>query len=175
MGSIGRTSLHRLWVLASLFLIVITGICANSANKTRTRIDQAVLDLDAATRELENAQRLSASLAELDAQTMDETTATRLEVLRHLGLEQTDYSVEINSRQEQQVGANALYLRNVVISLDMSYPALLAFIDRFHNNGKLVISSLTLTPSTAQGNLVHLSMAGTLYGIEKKRKPNEAL
>ena len=167
--TLGRKSLARIWLGVSVSLIALAAVCANSANGTRTRIDQAVLDLDAAMRELENAQRLSASLAELDAQTIDETMATRLEILRHLGLEQTTYAVDINSRQEQQVGANTLYLRNVTINLDMPYPSVLSFVDKFHNNGRLVLGSLSLTPSTEEGNnLVHLTMSGTLYGIDKK-------
>lgn len=167
MNGLARSQLRLIWIALVLVLSVGGLLAFRSAHQTRALIDQRLLELDAAYRELENAERLSAAVKELDEMTIDERTATRLEILRHLGLEQNNYRVEIASRQAQQVGSNALYLRNLKVTAALPYPAGMGLVDRLHNTRKMVLSSVTLEPDTETPGYVRFIIEGPIYGLEK--------
>lgn len=176
MNGIKRNTLRLVWVLLSLGLIVSGIFGFRAASAKRLQIDQANLDLDAAYRELENAQRLSAAMTELDNHTLNENTSTRLEILRHLGLEQSDYEVDIQSRQDEQIGEGTMYVRTLGITAVGTYPAMLALLDRLHNTGKFVLTRIYFeNAATDEQNgvklpvgTVKMTLDGNIYALKKK-------
>lgn len=117
--------------------------------------------------ELENAARLSAALTELDQLTINEQTATQLDILRHLGLEQTDISFSIESREVRAVGQTNLYVRTVRVEGPLSYPAALYLADQLHNTKKIVMTELQLEPVAGKRDKVRLRLVGKVYGLDK--------
>jgi len=164
---IKRQTLFRLWGAGFFFLLFAAGATYHMGQNTRAEIDQANLSLQAAYQELENVQRLSVATAELDKLTLNEKVTTRLEILRHLGFEQSNYKVDISSRQNQQVGATTLYLRTLTVTLSLPYAMALAVIDQIHNARKMVLGRITLKPSATDASLVETTLVGTIYGLEK--------
>jgi len=123
------------------------------------------------TQELENAARLSAALTELDQLTINEKTATQLDILRHLGLEQTDINFAIESREVRTIGDTNLYVRTIRLESTLDYPAALYLADRLHNTKKLILSEINLNPSVNKRNKINLMLKGKVYGLDKVDAP----
>ncbi|PZP39995.1 MAG: hypothetical protein DI585_02265 [Pseudomonas fluorescens] len=118
--------------------------------------------------ELDNARSLDVALTELDNLTITEQTATQLDILRHLGLEQSDIGFQLESREEQSIGATVLYIHNVRITTDMSYVGALALADRLQSTKKIVISTIEMSEAPAEKNTdVTMALLGKIYGLNK--------
>jgi hypothetical protein len=166
-----RGQVRTLWIAILLLLAVATTVSYQFIRGVRAQIGQKQTELAASRQELDNVSRLSAALAVLDRLTIDEGTATRLEILRHLGLEQTDYDVDIGSRQQKQVGGVNLAYHTIKVTAQLPYIAALTVADQLYNTGKIVVTGLTLNtpdPNHPEAD-VRLELQGTLYGLEKRQ------
>jgi hypothetical protein len=117
--------------------------------------------------EFENANRLNIALNELDGLTVNEQTATQLDILRHLGLEQSELEFRMESREVRSVGNTGLYVHNVRLGGSLPYPAALYLADRLQNTKKIMISSIVLTPVNDGPNRVAFTLTGRIYGLDK--------
>lgn len=117
--------------------------------------------------ELENAARLSAALVQLDQLTINEKTATQLDILRHLGLENADLIFTIESREVRTVGSTNLYIRTLRIETVLPYPASLYLLDKLSNTKKIFIDKIKLLPSQEQVDKVIMELRGKVYGLDK--------
>lgn len=126
--------------------------------------------------ELENAYRLNIALTELDQLTINEQTATQLDILRHLGLEQSDLRFTAESRDVQTIGNTSLYVHAVRLEGDIAYPAALNLFDRLQNTKKILINKIEISrPGTDNGdNQVSIVLGGRIYGLDKATPPPEA-
>ncbi len=122
--------------------------------------------------ELENAQTLNVALNELDNLTITEQTATQLDILRHLGLEQSNLNFMLESRDEQVIGDTRLYVHNVRIAGSMPYETALNLSDKLQSTKKIVLDSIELSvqPSDPDNNIA-FSLAGKIYGLQKNIAP----
>lgn len=118
--------------------------------------------------ELENTQSLNVALNELDNLTITEQTATQLDILRHLGLEQSNLSFELESRDIQSIGATSLYVHNVRIRGSMPYEIALQLADRLQGTKKIVFDAIEIAaqPGNLDGH-IDVNLAGKIYGLEK--------
>lgn len=124
-------------------------------------------DITRLNQELENARSLDVALTELDNLTITEQTATQLDILRHLGLEQSELNFQMESRDVQAVAATNLYIHNVRISGAMSYEAALALSDRLQNTKKIVLTSIEILAPAADTSDITLNVSGRIYGLDK--------
>lgn len=125
-------------------------------------------DITRLNQELENAQSLNVALTELDNLTITEQTATQLDILRHLGLEQTEIGFQMESRDVQNLGTTSLYTHNVRITGIEPYDQALALCDRLQNTKKIVLTSVEINvPSVQASANVNFSIAGKIYGLDK--------
>ncbi|MBI1308534.1 MAG: hypothetical protein GC129_01570 [Proteobacteria bacterium] len=163
-----RSSYRNIMLVTLAALMALSAFIFFSGQSIEEEILTRQNQLTRLNQELDNAARLSAALTELDQLTIDEQTATQLDILRHLGLEQTDINFTVDSREVRTVGENNLYVRNVSIEGDLDYSTALYLADRLHNTKKIVINLIQLTPSYGQKNKVHMRLTGKIYGLDKK-------
>ncbi len=128
-------------------------------------------DITRLNQELENARSLDVALTELDNLTITEQTATQLDILRHLGLEQSELNFQMESRDVQAVASTNLYIHNVRISGVMSYEAALALSDRLQNTKKIVLTSIEILAPAQDTNDITLNVSGRIYGLDKTLPP----
>lgn len=118
--------------------------------------------------ELENAQSLNVALNELDNLTITEQTATQLDILRHLGLEQSKLNFMLESREEQLIGDTRLYVHNVRITGSMPYETALNLSDKLQSTKKIVLDVIELTNQPGDtNNFIGFALSGKIYGLEK--------
>lgn len=118
--------------------------------------------------ELENASRLNIALTELDQLTINEQTATQLDILRHLGLQQSKLDFAIQSRDVRNIGGTSLYVYGVQVSGPIAYPAALTLCDRLQSTNKIHIESIQLQPDgQRRKNMVNFTLTGNIYGLVK--------
>ncbi len=136
-------------------------------NNDRIRLNQ----------ELENMQNLNVALTELDNLTITEQTATQLDILRHLGLDKSDYDFQLEARDVQNIGGTSLYIHTVQVSAKLPYAEALALCDRLQNTKKIVINEITLDapPPNTNDNLIGLTLRGNIYGLDKVIPPVEII
>lgn len=162
-----RQSFIRVMLLFISILLLIAVLVYQQTKAQNTELENQRLGLMELNRELDNMARLSSALTMLDELTIDEKTSTRLNLLRHLGLEQSGYMFEVASKQTRQMNNVALYLRQVNIRADIPYRTALGLADRLHNTRKVVLNTVQLEPSPTPGDNVLISIKGTIYGLEK--------
>jgi hypothetical protein len=165
---ITRSSFRNMSLLLIALLLSLMMLIFNWAQGEAESITQKTYQLTDLSNELENAARRSAALDELDKLTIDEKTATRLDILRHLGLEQTNYTFSVNARNDRTIADANLYTRMVQMEAQLPYGDALDLIDRLHETRKIVITRIQLERSTQTGDKVMLSLEGTIYGLEKQ-------
>jgi hypothetical protein len=135
------------------------------------KIVETESDIVRLNQELENARNLNVALTELDNLTITEQTATQLDILRHLGLEQSDLDFTLESRDTENVGGTSLFAHTVKIGGKMNYESALALVDRLQNTKKIVIGKIEIQgPTTADPNIT-LDVTGRIYGLEKTTPP----
>lgn len=141
------------------------------------QIQQNNNDLIRLNQELENMQNLNVALTELDNLTITEQTATQLDILRHLGLDKSDYNFQLEARDQQSVGGTSLFIHTVQVSAKLPYAEALALCDRLQNTKKIVMSEITLDAPqpSANDNLVGLTIRGNIYGLDKIIPPLEII
>lgn len=166
-SGITRRSFRNMSLLLIVLLLSLMLLVFNWSESENEDITQKTYQLNDLSSELENAARRSAALDELDKLTIDEKTATRLDILRHLGLEQTNYNFIVNSRQEKPVADAQLYMRTVQMEAMLPYAQALALVDRLHETRKIVMTRIQLQRSAEPGDMVVLRLEGTIYGLEK--------
>lgn len=163
-----RSSYRNLMIIALVVLIVLATFIFYKGQDEEQQILDRQNQLTRVRQELDNAARLSAALTELDQLTINEQTATQLDILRHLGLEQTDITFNIESREVRAVGDTNLYVRTVRVEGSLDYPAALYLVDRLHNTKKVVLNELQLEQAFDKKNKIRLKFVGKVYGLDKK-------
>ncbi|MFZ2586550.1 MAG: hypothetical protein WAZ18_00270 [Alphaproteobacteria bacterium] len=162
-----RASFRNTWVLSTLLILGLAFMAFQNGQSEQETIANNTFQLNALRSELDNAARRSIALEELDKLTINEKTATRLDILRHLGLEQSGYDFQVNARQMKTVGDGNLYLRVVKLQMDLPYGEAMALVDRLHETRKIVISKIEMKRSGKPGDNVYMILEGTIYGLEK--------
>ena len=162
-----RSSFRNIWILSMVLIVGIAFFVYQQAIAQRDMIADSQMQLSDLNAELDNASRRAQALDKLDKLTIDERTATRLDILRHLGLEQTDYGFTVNTKIGRQIGDATLYLRNITLDVDLPYAQALELADKLYAMKKIVVGRMSLQVSQYTGDKVHLTLEGTIYGLEK--------
>lgn len=162
-----RKSFRNMWLLTIVVLVGLALLAFQTGKSERMSISNQNMNLQSLRVELDNAARRADLLKELDSLTINEKTATRLDILRHLGLEQSGYDFTVNARQIKPVGDATIFQRNVRLETDLSYQGAMKLVDALHETRKIVITSIELKKSGMPGDMVHLTLEGNIYGLEK--------
>lgn len=162
-----RSSYRNFMIITLVVLLAISTFIFFRGQKAEQDILDSQNQLTKLKQELENAARLSAALTELDQLTINEQTATQLDILRHLGLEQTDINFTVESREVRAVGDTNLYVRTVRVEGVLPYPAALYLADRLHNTKKIVMSQLQFEQSFDKKEKIRMRLVGKVYGLDK--------
>lgn len=162
-----RKSFRNIWILTMVVIVGMVFVAYRSAEDAKMAIRSRNFDLRNLQVELDNAARRAELLKELDSLTINEKTATRLDILRHLGLEQSGYEFIVNARQVKIIGDANLYQRMVRLSTDIPYANAMMLIDRLHETRKIVINKIEMKRSSQMGDKVSITIEGNIYGLEK--------
>ncbi len=169
-----RTHFRNLWLLTLLVLVGSTWLMFRKAEEIKTEFSRAEKTLTSLKHEKRNAEKLAASLKELDNLTVDERATTRLDILRHLGMQKQEYDFKVSSRQAEKVGTSKLYVRLFELAANLRYAKALQLADDLHANKKVVLHKYEMSPVASikgkYGDWVSIKIKGSLYGLEKKDK-----
>ncbi|HEX2859140.1 MAG TPA: hypothetical protein VHP58_02965 [Alphaproteobacteria bacterium] len=163
-----RSGARNLWIVLLIALLIGAIAAVTFARSLGDSIDQQNANIIASKQELENASRLSTQLAELDRLTINENTATRLEILRHLGIEQNDYDISIGAKVPRTVGSVMLSQRQIKVVANVSYHEAMALADKLYDNRKMNITGASIGQPNLSNAEVQVTIQGTLYGLEKR-------
>ena len=162
-----RTGTRRTWLIIIITLLLSAYYLLGIAQDTQIDISSAESRKNQLQREVRAGNLFSAALADLDNFTINENNATTLDILRHLGLEESSINYQTRSRSIRPVGSTDLYVRRFTLDGSMSFAAAMDQIDWLHNTNKVVINSVEMEPGDGFGDVISFEMEGTLYGIRK--------
>jgi len=172
-----RSTYRNIMVAMLLVCFGVAYYMFTTSQAYQVQIQQRTNEIIRLNQELENAQNLNVALTELDNLTITEQTATQLDILRHLGLENSELTFQLEARDVQAIGPSSLYVHTVAISGNMPYAEALALCDRLQNTKKIVITTIELRapPSGTTEDKVDLRVIGLIYGLEKVIPPLDML
>ena len=170
-----RTTFRNIMILVSVLLAGSSLFFYYRGKGTKAEIEMLTYSLIALQQELENVARLSASLTELDQMTIDEKTATQLNLLRHLNIEQDSFLFSVLTRQSQTVGETQLYARGIDLQTTLSYPDTLKLMDDLYNTKKLQITAIEMEPEYPVTGRVQMKLSGFVYGLDKNTSATEVI
>lgn len=162
-----RTGNRRLWLIIILGLLVGAYYVLGIAQDRQIDISSAEAKKNQLQRDLRAGNLFSAALADLDNFTINENNATTLDILRHLGLEESVIDYQTRSRSIRPIAGTDLYVRRFTLEGTMSFANAMSQIDWLHNTNKVVINQIELEPGAEYGDVVTFKLEGTLYGIRK--------
>lgn len=162
-----RTGNRRLWLVIILGLILAAYYVLGMAQDTQIDISSAESRKNQLQRDLRAGNLFSAALADLDSFTINENNATTLDILRHLGLEESSMDYQTRSRSIRPIAGTDLYVRRFTLEGSMSFAAAMSQIDWLHNTNKVIINRVELEPGEGFGDIINFVLEGTLYGIRK--------
>jgi hypothetical protein len=170
-----RTTFRNIMILVSLVLAGLALLFYFQGKKAQANVQTDTYTLQALRQELDNVARLSAALTELDQMTIDEKTATQLNLLRHLNIEQNDFYFQVMSRQVLTLGESSVISRQVELQTKLPYPETLKLMDDLYNTKKLQVVSIEMEPVYPLNGNVALKLTGNVYGLEKNTSGTEVI
>jgi hypothetical protein len=162
-----RTTSKRIWMFV---IVALLGGALFSFIKTQdfqTILVQKEGQRQRLNTELRRGNQFNIDVGELDNLTINERTATVLEILRHLGMEDSTMRYQTRAKTTRKIGAASVYTRRFSLEGVMSYQNALAQIDQLNDTNKVVLNKVMLEPGEGFGNIVNLYIEGTLYGLDK--------
>ncbi len=162
-----RTTSKRIWLFIIFALLVTAFFSFKKAQDMQTELAQKDSKRQILSSKLRNSNKINVDVAELDNFTINERTATVLEILRHLELEDSTMKYQTRSKTNRRIGAATVYTRRFSLEGIMSYQDALNQVDWLHNTNKVVINKIQMEPGEGFGNIVNLYVEGTLYGLDK--------
>jgi type II secretory pathway component PulJ len=164
-----RQTFRNAALLVFAILLLASWLFWQRTAKVNERVQRTESSIELLTRDLRASNRRAKMLEDLDALTINENSATRLDILRHLNLEQSELEFGLNSKSVQKVNGTNLYVRNFTIKApSLSYEKTLETIDWLHQSGKVTLQQIIIKPGNDYGDSVDLELKGVLYGLEKK-------
>ncbi len=172
-----RSTYRNIMIAVLLICFGVAYYLFTTSQTYQVQIQQRTNEIIRLNQEFENAQNLNVALTELDNLTITEQTATQLDILRHLGLENSELTFQLEARDVQAIGPSSLYVHTVAISGNMPYAEALALCDRLQNTKKIVITAIEVRgpPSGTTQDTVDLRVVGLIYGLEKVIPPLDML
>jgi hypothetical protein len=168
--NITRSNFKKVWMLAVGVFLCISIYMYQQGENYQARVMRESSKKSQLTSALRVGNKLSADLVRLDSFTINETGATKLDVLRYLGLETTDLQIDISDKSVLKSGGKTpLYQRDFTMTGTLPYADLLDQIDTIHNTKKVIITNIDLSVGKKNiGDLVDFNVKGVMYGLEKK-------
>jgi hypothetical protein len=164
-----RTGQRNLILICCGALVILAGLFYLQSQKSLEAAKVLGQERDGLQRELANVSRRAATLTELNQLTIDERTATQLNILRHLGLAKMDIDFRLSARDTRQMGVDNLYVRTANIQTQVPYAEALKLLDMLHANRKMVLTEITLLAGRPEkDDDVTLRVNGRIYGLEKR-------
>lgn len=150
-----------------LALLVSAYYILSKAQDMQIDISSAQARKNQLQRDLRAGNLFSAALVDLDNFTINENNATTLDILRHLGLEESIVNYETRSRSIRPIGGTDVYIRRFTLKGKMSFAEAMAQVDWLHSTNKVVMNRIEIEPGAEYGDVVKFELEGTLYGILK--------
>lgn len=165
-----RTKFKWLCLISIALILGAAFFAFNKTQEMKFDIARAERDKDRLTRDLRAGAQVSADLKTLDDLTIDQSTSTKLDVLRYLGLEDRDVEFTESGQSSRRMGETVLFIRNFKLkpSGDVSYAEALRLVDWVHNNKAAVVTDVLLKQGSGFGDVINVEIGGTLYGLQKR-------
>lgn len=163
-----RTTFRNLWIVGMITLLGSAYYVFKKSSEFQTLIEIAKSRKERLVRDLKAGNQLSAALADLDALTINEKKATRLDILRHLDLEKSELYFQTGTKTQRRFGPVTLYKRNFTFSGELPYAEALAEMDAMQATNKVAIQSFRVKKGDGLGDKVQFTLKGVLYGLDKR-------
>lgn len=162
-----RTKFRQLWLLVVGTMMLATSYAYNNFKDTGRLIDLKMKERDRLQVELRTGSQMTSALDELDGVTLNEAKSTRLDVLRYLELESSEFQVTTEQPVKRQIVGSDVFVRQFKIEGELPYSKALNQADFFHNLQKVNVKKVKLTPAKGYGDNVILELKGAIYGLQK--------
>ncbi len=167
--SMTRSKFKKIWMLAVAICVIISLYMYQQGEKYQAKVMRQTSKKNQLSSTLRVGNKLSSDLIKLDNFTINERGVTKLDVLRFLGLENSNMNVSISGKTAKKTGKIPLFQRDFSMTGKLPYSAVLDQIDTIHNTKKVIITDISLqVPKKNVGDLVEFDIKGVLYGLDKK-------
>jgi len=164
-----RSNFKKIWLLAVGVFLCISIYMYQQGENYQAKVMRESSKKSQLKSALRVGNKLSADLVKLNSFTINEKGATKLDVLRYLGLETTSMLVEISGKNPQKSGKVILYQRDFAMDGMLPYADVLDQIDTIHNTKKVIITDISLKEAKKHtGDFIDFSIKGVMYGLDKK-------
>lgn len=164
-----RSNFKKIWLLAVGVFLCISIYMYQQGENYQAKVMRESSKKSQLKSTLRVGNKLSADLVKLNSFTINEKGATKLDVLRYLGLETTDLNVEISGKSAKKGGKITLYEREFTMTGMLPYADVLDQIDTIHNTKKVIITEISLSEAKKSiGDFVSFDVKGVMYGLDKK-------
>ena len=165
-----RTKFRKLWLFSISIMIIVAMYFHGEYKETEKLINRKTKQVERLTIERRSGRQLTSALADLNSRTIDESTSTRLDILRYLGLEESRLEVNISPAVEKKISRTKMATRRITVTGNLPYTEALNQLDYFYNTKKISINYITVTPAGRYGDMVNFNLGGTIYGLKKAKK-----
>ena len=162
-----RTKFRQTWMAIMAIMLLATSYAYNKYQSMQLMVNRANSELTRLQNEKSTGDKMTAALVDLNTHTLDEAKATKLEIMRYLGIEQTDFTLVEKVPVRKNVGGSEVTVRLFDLDGVSSYSDVLRRLDLFHEIKKVSVHRIEITPTTHYGDLVNFKMEGAIYGLQK--------
>lgn len=170
-----RSSYRNLMILGVVLVVGVSIALFLKSQKVEEDIMMRNNDIVQLNQELENVKNISAAQIELDKLTISEQTATHLDILRHLGLEHSTLTINLQGREDLPLGDTRLYTHAVHIEGVLPYAEALGLSDKLQNAKKIIFTTIAFASAQGQPgevvtdpSSVKFALDGRIYGLDKQ-------
>lgn len=162
-----RTKFRQFWIVVVGVMLMVASYAHNHSKDIAVSIDRANKTRDKLDIEFRTGNQMTSALVELDGVTIDENEATRLEILRYLGIESSDLVLQTQAPIIRKMVGTDLYVRRFTIKGMKPYAEALDQIDLFYNLKKVTVYSVQLDQVKGYDDNVSFELKGAIYGLQK--------
>lgn len=163
-----RSKFRKLWLVSLSIMMAATMYAYDKSEQTTIESDRKIKRINSLTIQRRSGDQVTSALADLDSRTIDEKSATRLDILRYLGLEESRLQITVGNDFEKKIGRTKLITRTINVQGVLPYAEALSQLDYFHNTKKVSINYISVSPKTKVfGDAVNFDLRGVIYGLQK--------
>lgn len=162
-----RTKFRQLWMLVVGMMMLATSYSYNNFKEIGDNIKKRNIVKNQLEVDLLTGSQMISALDELDSVTLDESKSTRLDVLRYMGVESSNFKIFTENPVKKTVIGTDVFVRKFKLTGKLPYTRALDQADLFHNLKKVNLQQVLLKPADGYGDIVDIEMKGAIYGLQK--------
>lgn len=169
-----RSGFRRLWLLVLIALLGASYMVYKKTTDKQLQIDNQMRTKDRLVLERESSRALADKLNKIDALTLHEGSATRLDILKFLVIEEDrDIKFSPGMKISRSFDGAEVFERSFTLEAEMPYTAALSRIDGFYSDERITIDSVVLRHVKKPGDMVSFTLEGRMFALDKGRYGNK--